>query len=77
MIPGWNESAVVTIVETTGIVTADTYLPPATETYVSGTTAGTEVTDGIAPARSAVDLDGSRSQRLISVQTPISEKMEV
>lgn len=35
------------------------------------------MTDGIAPARSTFDLDGSRSQRFISVQTPISEKMEV
>ena len=61
-IPGRNESAVVTTVETIGVVTAGEELPPATER--------TSVTDGIEPASSTVDLNGSRSESFISIQMP-------
>ena len=70
-IPGRNESAVVTTVETTGVVTAGEELPPATETNFRAIAAGTEVTDGIVPAGSTVDLDGSRSESFVGIQTPV------
>ena len=69
-IPGRNKSAVVTTVETTGVVTAGEELPPVTETNFRAIAAGTEVTDGIEPARSTVDLNGSRSESFISIQMP-------
>ena len=73
-IPGRNESAVVTTVETIGVVTAGEELPPATETNFRAIAAGTEVTDGIVPARSTVDLDDSRSESFVGVQMPADKK---